>query len=159
MNQPQEIQEPGLVIEETQEPSTDIEVKPTPVEELTEVEKHKQFQKKIGLIKDLLNLVSGGIDVSSKIDPILSPKHWKTTSNITRGEVAMCISLITFSKQSIEEGEPCLDFLIDYLMFKISESGFGIEKAIELGRALTEKEQRATYLATPEKPQGGMKEK
>ena len=44
-------------------------------------------------------------------------------------------------------------------MTKISEEGFGMEKAIELGKALTQLQQTTQSFAPPEKPTDGMKGK
>ena len=72
----------------------------------------------------------------------------------------MVLSLTTFAKTSPTETIPVVDFCITFLELKLSESGFGIEKSIELGRALTETETSriSKSESTPDKPTTGMKE-
>lgn len=117
----------------------------------------KEFDKRMNIIREILALVSGGVDINSRIDPILSPKKYKTTSNITRGELSMIISLLTFAQISPEETMDVLVFCENFMITKLSEGGFGIEKAIELGRALTQETVTTTSVYQPQKPIEGMK--
>jgi len=119
---------------------------------------YKEFHNRMNIIKDMLSYVVGGVDIDSRISPILDPKKFKTTSNITRGEVSMVISLLTFAKISPEETLPVLEFCEDYMNTKLSEGGFGIDKVIELIRASTQETAISTSYS-PEKPTEGMKKK
>ena len=123
----------------------------------------KEFNKekiieKIDLLKVILDSVSGGVNVSSRIDPILKPSNIKTTSYISKGQVNMCLSLLTFATISPLECYPCVDYVEDFLEIQLSDGGFGIEKAIDLGKALTQKTVTSSY-DRPEKPTEGMKDK
>jgi len=124
-----------------------------------EVIKHtKPFSERIKDIMSIVNAISGGTTVDSRIDPILRPKNWKTTSILSKGEIQQILALISFCKTSPEETECVLEYCEDLCYLKLSESGFAIEKAIDLGRALAEKTITG-MLASPEKPQEGMKKK
>jgi hypothetical protein len=83
--------------------------------------------------------------LDSRIDPILRPKNWKTTSILTKGEVKMVMALIAFCKTSPLETVCVLEFCEDFCYLKLSESGFAIEKAIDLGKALAEKQITGIY--------------
>lgn len=113
--------------------------------------------ERIENIMSIIRAVSGGASVDSRIDPILRPKNWKTTSILTKGEIQQILALISFCKTSPEETECVLEYCEDLCYLKLSESGFAIEKAIDLGKALSEK--IITGLSSPEKPTDGMKGK
>lgn len=121
-------------------------------------ENKKPFAERIKDIMSIVSAVTGGATVDSRIDPILRPKNWKTTTILTKGEIQQILALISFCKTSPEETECVLEYCEDLCYLKLSESGFAIEKAIELGKALAEKSISA-ILGSPEKPQEGMKKK
>jgi len=134
--------------------------KDEPKEEVkTEVdETRKPFDERIKDIMAIVSAVTGGATVDSRIDPILRPKNWKTTTILTKGEIQQILALISFCKTSPEETECVLEYCEDLCYLKLSESGFAIEKAIDLGKALAEKT-ITSMVASPEKPQEGMKKK
>lgn len=118
----------------------------------------KPFSERIKDIMSIVSAVTGGATVDSRIDPILRPKNWKTTTILTKGEIQQILALISFCKTSPEETECVLEYCEDLCYLKLSESGFAIEKAIDLGKALAEKTITG-LMTTPEKPQEGMKKK
>ena len=118
---------------------------------------NRPVSERIEDIMSIIRAVSGGASVDSRIDPILRPKNWKTTSILTKGEIQQILALIAFCKTSPEETECVLEYCEDLCYLKLSESGFAIEKAIDLGKALSEK--IITGLSSPEKPTDGMKSK
>lgn len=118
----------------------------------------KPFTERIQDIMTIVSAVTGGATVDSRIDPILRPKNWKTTTILTKGEIQQILALISFCKTSPEETECVLEYCEDLCYLKLSESGFAIEKAIDLGKALAEKT-ITSMIASPEKPQEGMKKK
>jgi len=141
---------------------SDTEVKPseeTLKEEPDTKSAKEKFEDKLEMIKLIMMAISGGVSISSRIDPVLMPKNWKTTSILTRGEIAMINSFIIFAKQSPEECICMLEYCINYASLKLSESGFGIEKAIDLGKALTQTSEASKLVSTPEKPTTGSKDK
>ena len=117
----------------------------------------RPVSERIEDIMSIIRAISGGASVDSRIDPILRPKNWKTTSILTKGEIQQILALISFCKTSPEETECVLEYCEDLCYLKLSESGFAIEKAIDLGKALSEK--IITGLSSPEKPTDGMKKK
>lgn len=119
----------------------------------------EKFETKMNFVTKIIKELSGGVDVSSRINPILKPEQWKTSSNLSKGEIGMLSSLLAFTRTSPEECEPVLDFCVDYCLLKLSEEGFAIDKAIDLGKALTEKTTSSSMYYSPEKPQEGMKKK
>lgn len=149
-------------MEQLESEQTPIEVKPeTEKTEIKTEEKKPEttigtFNQKLELIESILNVVRGGGDLYGKVDPVLRPKEIYTTTNISKGEVRMITALSTFAKCSPKETECVLDYCITYLKLKLSEEGFGIIRAIELGKALTETE-TTTTIERPEKPTEGMK--
>lgn len=152
------------VIAEKESKEIEIEDQPEePKPEDTKTEEQEfdinEFNQKMQLVTGIISALTGGDTISGRIYPILDPKQWKTTTNLTRGEIEMMVSLITFSKVSPEECQPALDFCLEYGLLKLSESGFGIEKAIDLGKALTEQSSGGTYTTEPDKPTKGMKQK
>lgn len=118
----------------------------------------KPFADRIKDIMSIVSVVTGGATVDSRIDPILRPKNWKTTTILNKGEIQQILALISFCKTSPEETECVLEYCEDLCYLKLSESGFAIEKAIDLGKALAEKT-ITSMVASPEKPQEGMKKK
>ncbi len=152
-----------LMLEAKSKDADEIEIefpKDEPEEEVkTEVDVIKKpFAERIKDIMAIVSAVSGGTTVDSRIDPILRPKNWKTTTILTKGEIQQILALISFCKTSPEETECVLEYCEDLCYLKLSESGFAIEKAIDLGKALAEKSISA-IMASPEKPQEGMKKK
>lgn len=108
-------------------------------EELSIEAKEKKELTRLYRIIDVVNRLTGGIDVYSGIEPITNPRNWKTTSILGRGEVHMLLSLLTFATQSPQECSPLTDFCETYCLLKLSEKGIGIDKGIELVKAMTEK--------------------
>jgi len=91
---------------------------------------------------------------------VLDPKNWKTTTYINEGQIYSILAMLTLYKECPEEAYPCLDWCYDLCHLSLSREGFGIGKAIELGKALTEKgvTSSAPY-PEGEKPTEGMKDK
>lgn len=125
-------------VEPKEKPKDESESEDTEVSEPSTSEIKETFETRVKKISTLLNILNEGVPLSSRIDPILKPNNFRTTSILTRGEVEMMVTFLTIARQSPEESEPFLNFCEDYCLLKLSESGFGIEKAIELGKALTE---------------------
>lgn len=125
-------------VESKEKPKDESESEDNEVSEPSTSEIKETFETRVQKISTLLGILSEGVPLSSRIDPILKPNNFRTTSILTRGEVEMMVTFLTIARQSPEESEPFLNFCEDYCLLKLSESGFGIEKAIELGKALTE---------------------
>ena len=106
----------------------------------------------------ILNLVTGGSNISAKIDPILNPTIPLTTSFLKIGEVNTCFSLLAFAENSPNECQDIIQNVDNFLRLKLSNEGFGIFRAIELGKSLTEKQTSRSYYE-PEKPTEEMKDK
>lgn len=51
----------------------------------------------------------------------------------------MIMSLLTFATQSPSECSPLIDYCETYCLMKLSEKGIGIDKGIELVKAMAEK--------------------
>ena len=128
----------SLLSEEIEEKPEDKTIDESEETKPEDTKPKESFEDRIKKISLLLSIFSEGVPISSRIDPILKPNNFRTTSILTRGEVEMMVTFLTIARQSPEESEPFLNFCEDYCLLKLSESGFGIEKAIELGKALTE---------------------
>jgi len=162
--------EPDELLEENIEEPTDTE---QPNKESTDEQKtdepesqasidmrEKDAMNKLKRVLEIVNIVLGAEDLQSRLDPILRPKDYKTTSILSKGEVNMCIGFLTFAKQSPLECSPLTDFVENYCLFKLSEGGFGIEQGIALSKSFSEKIGLLTStVTTPEKPTTGMKDK
>ena len=108
-------------------------------DELSIEAKEKKELTRLYRIIDVVNRLTGGVDVYSGIEPITNPRNWKTTSILGRGEIHMLLSLLTFATQSPYECSPLTDFCETYCLLKLSEKGIAIDKGIELVKAMTEK--------------------
>lgn len=117
------------------------------------------FDKKLELIRNIMDVVIGAETVGARINPILTPKNPKTTSILTRGEIDECRALIAFAQLEPEETYPALDFVFEKLSLNLSIDGRGIEYGIELGKALTQRDSSTKYVESPTKPTQGMKDK
>ncbi len=106
-----------------------------------------------------MDIVSGGETVGARVSPILKPRNPKTTSILSRGEIAECQALIQFAKLQPEETYPALDFVYEKLALNLSLDGRGIDLAIGLGKALTQRDSSTTYRDDKGSPTEGMKEK
>jgi len=141
-------------VEETEED----ELIPEPEEELKEPSKPKgSIEDRIKVIQLFMGLLGEGATISDRINPILKPSNFKTTSVLTKGEVNMVVTFLTVARQAPLETEPFIDFCEDFCLTKLSEQGFAIEKAIEMGRALTETNTVRSSTPSPEKPTGDKK--
>jgi len=141
-------------VEETEED----ELIPEPEEELKEPLKPKgSMEDRIKVIQLFMGLLGEGATISDRINPILKPSNFKTTSVLTKGEVNMVVTFLTVARQAPLETEPFIDFCEDFCLTKLSEQGFAIEKAIEMGRALTETNTVRSSTPSPEKPTGDKK--
>ena len=120
----------------------------------------EEAEKKLEFVLSIISKISGGDSVSGKIYPVLDPKQWKTTSFISEGQVYSILSMLTLYDEAPEEAYPCLDWCYDLCLLSLSKDGFGIGRAIDLGKALTEKgvSSVAPY-DSPEKSVEGMKNK
>lgn len=157
--------EPIKILNDELKPKEDDEIKiefPKKEDETKKIEASdtivKTFAQRMEDIMSIVRAVSGGATVDSRIDPILRPKNWKTTTILTKGEIQQILALISFCKTSPTETECVLEYCEDLCYLKLSESGFAIEKAIDLGKALAEKTITG-LVSTPEKPTDGMKKK
>lgn len=108
-------------------------------DELSIEAKEKKELSRLYRLIDMVNRLTGGVDVYSGIEPITNPRNWKTTSILGRGEIHMIMSLLTFATQSPYECSPLIDYCETYCLMKLSEKGIGIDKGIELVKAMTEK--------------------
>ncbi len=149
--------------------SEELEIKIEPFEKPEEKPEEKtkdepeefdkdQFDKKMMILKEFLNLARGGVSIESRVKPVLNPENWKTSSFLSRGEINMIWSFISLAGISPEECEPLIDASINYALLNLSKDGFGLEKAIDMGKALTEVSTSKSYSEKDvEKPTEGMK--
>ena len=137
------------------------EEEPETVEELIEVSGYdeEEFNAKLDQIRRVMEVITGGETVGARVSPILSPKNPRTTSILTRGEIEMCTAFLQFGILSPEETYPAINFVHTKLGLNLSLDGRGIDKAIELGKALTQRDSSRQYIETPGKPTEGMKNK
>lgn len=141
--------EEGTEGEETEED----ELIPEPEEDSQEEPKVKgTIEDRIKVIQLFMGLLGEGATISDRINPILKPSNFKTTSVLTKGEVNMVVTFLTIARQAPLETEPFIEFCEDFCLTKLSEQGFAIEKAIEMGRALTETNTVRSSTPSPEKP-------
>lgn len=150
---------------DTEKPSEEVksDEEDKPDEELipakTEFNK-EEAERKLEFVLGIINKIGGGDSVSGKIYPILDPKQWKTTTFISEGQVYSILAMLTLYNEAPLEAYPCLDWCYDLCLLSLSRDGFGIGKAIDLGKALTEKGVGAIApYESPDKPQKGMKDK
>ena len=151
-----EIVEPELPIDTTPEESEEgeeDELIPEPEEDMKEPTVLKgDINDRIKVIQLFMSLLGEGVSISDRINPVLAPNNFKTTSVLTRGEVNLVVTFLTLARQYPLETEPFIDFCEDFCLTKLSEQGFAIEKAIEMGRALTETTTARSSSIAPEKP-------
>lgn len=130
--------EKGVEPEEGEEAEGE-ELIPEPEEDEPKEETIKgNVADRIKVVQMWMSLLSEGVSISDRINPVLAPNNFKTTSVLSKGEVNLVVTFLTLARQYPLETEPFIDFCEDFCLTKLSEQGFAIEKAIEMGRALTE---------------------
>lgn len=127
----------------------------TETKEEIELKEQKQLERIKKIFSLITDLIAGG-NVGGQIGAILQPINYKTSSYMTKGEIASCLALLTFAKQSPVECMPFTDYVEDFCLFKLSESGIGLDKAIELLKASGDK-YYGGFPDSPNKPTEGMK--
>jgi hypothetical protein len=145
-------------IPEVEENDDDLIPDPEPVKE-SEPEGYDEevFNRKLSQISKLMEAITGGETVGARVSPVLSPRNPRTTSILSRGEIESISALLQFAKISPEETYPALDYCYDKLALNLSLDGKGIELAINLGQALTQRDSTKQYVEGPTKPTEGMK--
>ncbi|MBA7490919.1 hypothetical protein ES702_01462 [subsurface metagenome] len=119
--------------------NNDLDIPNDVEEDLSMDEKDKYELARLNRIVDLVNRLTGGYDVYSGIEPITNPRVWKTTSILRQSEIHMILSLLTFAEQSPYECSPLTDYCETFCLLKLSEKGVGIDKGIELVKAMRDK--------------------
>lgn len=128
-------------------------------EELTIEEKEERGYQRI---KKLMEMISGFVGIGtthSRLAPILAPKDYRTSANLKSGQIEALKAMLVFASISPHECECLIDYVENTCLFSLSDSGFGIEKGIELAKAFSDVKSTISGLITPEKPTEGMKDK
>ncbi|MEM5867573.1 MAG: hypothetical protein QXG39_06605 [Candidatus Aenigmatarchaeota archaeon] len=114
-----------------------IEQKETPPAPALELPSELITEEELNLVRKLLDVFRGKIEIGNRLRPLLNPENLQTTSRLSESEVDFVTDAHWLANQW-KVFEPLRDLANEFAETVISEGGKGRQEAINFVSALTE---------------------